>query len=285
MSVPLPLPGKEELMFQHLEWCEVRGLRPGTIYQRKRSIFRFRDAVGVDVLEASVEQVEKWWLRLQSLTPHSRAVELSHIRAYIRWGMRHRMIAEDPSLRIDRPRVARRLPRPISEEELQLALDHSDARMRWMLTVGSYCGLRCCEIAAVEWGHILQSPDGPILEIPEGKGGHSRLVPLHPSAAEALTHMPGVRRGRVLARKDGHAGPVQAKRVSREINDFLHGIGVTDTAHTLRHRFGTGLFRASKDIVLVRNLMGHQSINTTSGYVQYDVTKAHEAVGRLPPTH
>lgn len=108
-----------------------------------------------------------------------------------------------------------------------------------MLTLAGYCGLRCCEISAVEWGHVLDSPDGPLLAVPEGKGGHSRLVPLHREVASALAVMPGVRRGHVLARKDGLPGPVRPPRVSKEINDHLHGLGIIGTAHRFRLRYLT----------------------------------------------
>lgn len=283
MSVSLQNIGKEAALYQHLDWCRTRGLRPSTIYQRRGALFRFREKTGIDVLEATKDQAEAWWLGLAG-TAHTRAVELSHVQQYVRWAIRHGMITGDPTARIDRPRVGRRMPRPISEERLRVAMAHANARLGWMLTVAAYCGLRCCEIAAVEWGHIMSSPDGPILEVPEGKGGHSRIVPLHAEAAAALERMPGVRRGYVLARKDGHHGPVRPAQVSKEINEFLHGLGVTDTAHSLRHRFGTGTFRESKDIVLVKGLMGHQSINTTQGYVQFDASRAHEIVGRLPPS-
>ncbi len=268
-------------LYQHLQWLRTRGLRESTIYQRRNAIFRFRDAVGCSPLEASREQVEAWWSRLPG-TPHTRCVELSHIRSFILWGIKQELTCEDTTARIDRPKIPRRLPRPISEEQLQLALSRADTRMRFMLCLAAFDGLRCCEIALVEWGDVRSSPDGMLLSIPEGKGGHSRVVPLHPEAHDALEQMPGVRRGRILKRLDGHAGPVTAKRVSKEINEYLHGLGVTDTAHSLRHRFGTSLFHASKDIVLTKELLGHQSISTTSGYVALDTSKAREAMNRLP---
>jgi site-specific recombinase XerD len=268
-------------LFQHLNWLRTRGLRESTIYQRRNAIFRFRESVGCSPLEASREQVEAWWSRLPG-TPHTRCVELSHIKSFIKWGIKQELTSEDTTARIERPKVPRRLPRPISEEQLKLALGNADARMRFMLCLAAFGGLRCCEIALVEWGDVRSSPDGPLLSIPEGKGGHSRVVPLHPDAHAAMEQMAGVRRGRVLKRLDGRPGPVTASRVSKEINEYLHGLGVSDTAHSLRHRFGTVLFHASKDIVLTKNMMGHQSISTTSGYVALDASRAKEMIDRLP---
>lgn len=285
MSVTLPIHDNSGgiTLYEHLVWCRTRGLRDTTVYQRKNAIFRFRQNVGCGPLEATREQTETWWSRLPG-TAHTRCVELSHIKSYIEWGLRQELIAEDPTSRIDRPKIPRRLPRPIGEDPLKLAMSQADVRMRFLLAAAAFGGMRCCEIALTEWGHVLSTPDGPLLSIPEGKGGHSRMIPMHPEFHMALQQMPGVRRGHVLARKDGHAGPVTASRVSKEINDYLHGLGITDTAHSLRHRFGTYLFRASKDIVLTRDLMGHQSISTTSGYVALEASQAHEMVGKLPPT-
>jgi integrase len=266
---------------EHLHWCYTRGLRETTCRQRRYAVLRFRKATGLDPLEAPRDVVEAWWYGLTQ-TAGARAVDLSHVQSYLRWARRHDLMDGDPTARIDRPRIPRTLPRPISEENLLHAIEQADPRMRLLLVTSAFCGLRCIELAAIEWAHLVESPDGPLLRVPEGKGGHGRIVPVHPQVTAALRAIPGVHRGRVIRRVDGQPGQVTASRLSQEINGFLHDLGIEDTAHALRHRYGTVCYRVSHDILLTRGLMGHASVNTTAGYVQWDQTQARDVIARLP---
>jgi len=68
-------------------------------------------------------------------------------------------------------------------------------------------------------------------------------------------------------------------------NMFLHGVGVGDTLHSLRHWFASGVYRTSgKDLLLVRDLLGHSSVRTTTVYAQFDRAGAAAAVLALGST-
>lgn len=266
---------------EHLRWCRARGLRETTLDQRRLVLARFRRERGVDVLEAGRDVVEDWY---ESLTVGSanRATQLSHVKSYVSWAIRHDIITVDPTARLDRPRIPRSLPRPISEDRLRVAIEGAEGRMLFAITAAAFCGLRCCELVRVEWCHFIDSPDGTLLHVIEGKGGHERIVPAHDQVMEALKALPGIRRGRVIRRRDGRPGAVRPVRMSHEINDFLHGLGFDDTAHSLRHRYGTTVYSVSKDLMLTRGLMGHGHLNTTAGYVAWDTSRAQEVVKGLP---
>ena len=77
---------------------------------------------------------------------------------------------------------------------------------------------------------------------------------------------------------DGKPGPPSAARVSERINDHLRSAGIEDTAHSLRHRFGTMLYQETLDMLLVAEEMGHGSIETTRGYVRLMSQRASAAV-------
>lgn len=266
---------------EHLGWCNTRGLRKGTVDQRRRVIGRFRRATGVDPLEATRDTMEKWWYSLTQ-TAGARAVELSHIRAYVSWALRHDLITRDPTTRIDRPRIPRRLPRPIAEKKLERAIDQANARMRFILLIAAFCGLRCFEIAQVEYAHFIDGTDGTMLLVPDGKGGSPRILPVHPEVEDALRGIPGPKRGRVVRRLDGQPGAVRAARLSREINDHLHDLGITDTAHSLRHRFGTDVHHIGQDLLLTGTMMGQRNLNNTAIYVELDGARAREVIRRMP---
>ncbi len=64
-------------------------------------------------------------------------------------------------------------------------------------------------------------------------------------------------------------------------NDYLHELGIPDTLHAGRHRFGTRVYAGMPDIRVVQALMGHSDPATTAGYVAYSSVRAVEAVERL----
>lgn len=261
----------DERLIAHLTWCRGKGLRPSTIEQRKRHIERFVRRIGISPLDATVEQTEHWWLTL-TCGPVSRGVELSHIRSYTLWGVRFGHITQDPTARLDAPRRRRRLPRPIGADRLEQALANSRTtpRLYVCLTLAAYSGLRCIEIATLRWPDVDNEK-----MIVTGKGGHQRTVPLHPMVSEALSMLPPDDSIYVISRFDGwkdrHLAP---GRVSSMINEYLHSQGIPDTAHSLRHRFGTEFYRASKDIRLTQDILGHSSPITTALYAQSDVDTA-----------
>lgn len=83
--------------------------------------------------------------------------------------------------------------------------------------------------------------------------------------AQILRDLPQ-HRGPVIRRRDGRPGPAKPHSVSQRTNAFLHSIGITETLHQLRHRFGTTTYQAVRDIRAVQELLGHASPTTTAIY-------------------
>jgi integrase/recombinase XerC len=225
--------------------------------------------------------VVAYYATLGRLTVGSRTVELALLRGYARWAVRERIIASDPTVRIDQPRQHRRLPRPIPEGRLHAALAAADPQMRAILTLAAFAGLRACEIARLDRAHVMELLPEPSLLVADGKGGHQRLIPMHPAVIEALRDLPMPASGPLLRRADGRAGHNLAARLSRRGCDHLRSVGIPDTLHSLRHRFGTQLYRGTQDLRLTQELLGHASPATTALYAAADMRKASAAVHAL----
>lgn len=260
------------------EWSvsmRKRGLLPATVRKRVRLT---RDWLGyiADPWEATGPEFEAWldghdgWL-----VSRTRYAAISHLHSFYRWAIRTGKTTTDPTVMVERPTVAPNLPRPIHPADLAIAVAVADAPMRAVLWLMATSGLRCCEIARLRWDDV-HAGTARVL----GKGSKERLVPVHPAAIVALE---AVDRSSVFvfdgwqARGDYQAGA----KVSRRVADHMHALGISSTAHQLRHYCGTEALRNSGNLRKVQKLLGHASPATTAIYTALDIDDLIDVVGRI----
>jgi integrase len=250
----------------HIHYLRQRNHSDRHIRERRLTILRIARWLGHQVADVTRAELEEWQLTRTYLTPGGRHVEIVHLHQYMEWLQRYEHRADDPTLILVRPRgFGNKLPRPMADADIFLALSAADHPMHLWISLGAFCGLRCMEMANLSREHIMKT-SSPALRI-TGKGDKTRIVPCPSNVlAELESHLTN-RRGYLFSRMDGQPGPPSAMRVSERINDHLHSLGIPDTAHGLRHRFGTKLYEETKDAFLVARIMGHSSVDTTMGYV------------------
>lgn len=269
----------------HLEHMRRRNLAAGTIYQRGRVLARFEQHAGVEPLEASTEDIVAFMDRRQRdgtrLAPQSVSAELAHLAGFYRWAVREMLRDDDPTMRVERPRLPRNLPRPIAEHSLARAIGEAPDRIRPMLMLAAYAGLRACEVAPLRGDDLWWHNDPPLIFIRQAKGGNQEAVPLAPVLEPELRKLP--HRSWLFPKMDGTLGPVRAHIVSHTCNNYLHRIGLPDTFHSLRHRFGSQVYRLSgRDLRQTQELMRHRSPVSTAIYTAVDPGEAAGIVRSLP---
>lgn len=250
-------------------WCNAqlaRGLSPNTELRRRRTLERF--AENHDLTNTSHVEIEAWLARL-IVSPDTRGLYLSDLRAFYKWAVRQDLLEVDPTAKVDPPRKTKYTPRPIPKKQLQMAIAAAPERQRMMLTLAGYAGLRACEIASLVYEDIDVA--GETIRV-KGKGNKVRIVPLHPYVTELL--QPG-QKGPVVSWRGKAVGP---NSVSAALAKYLRGSGVNATGHQARHTFGTEMYRESRDLAAVQETMGHASPTTTRGYVAFSPGVASRAV-------
>jgi integrase/recombinase XerD len=253
-----------------------RGLALTTIDKRTRCLRLFEREVGLNPKRQTIER----WLDGRGLSNKSRAVWLSHLSCFYKWAVEEGHVREDPTARIRPPKLRRKLPRPIPDDHLEKALANATPVLRCWLLLGAYAGLRCQEIAGLSREDVLVS-DG-LLRVTEAKGGHERLVPLHPEVLEALELYGLPERGAIFRARTLRR--VTPGEVSHKLGDFLHGLGIPSTPHALRHWFGTRLLATTHDLRVVQETMGHRDVTSTAIYADWDRAAAKEGVAALGVT-
>jgi integrase len=172
--------------------------------------------------------------------------------------------SDDPTEKLPVIRTPRGLPRPCPDESLTTGLANAETRtQRLALTILAETGLRRAEVASLRPDQVEGRPGAYALRV-RGKGGHVRLVPIRDELADLIL---AVRTKHVFPSPERPGQPLTADYIGRLVTRALPGGW---TAHTLRHRFATRAYQATKDIRAVQELMGHVSPTTTAIYTKAD---------------
>ena len=263
MSASIPL--TDPLSVAWIQWCRNEHIPANTI-ARRISTLRHMPNAGT----ATREDVEAWWLTRAHLAPSTRHNELANLRSFYKWCRRweYRPPGDDPTLRLDSPRVDPGLPRPMTREDLHKVIDSiTSAPDRRAVCLGAYAGLRISEAAALRWSDVdLENQE---LRVLNSKGNKSRRVPISPTLLDALLPNTG---GNVVTGGEAH----DTDWLARRIRKAFRRAGIDATFHQLRHRYATIAYEATGDILAVSRLLGHANVKTTQIYVRTreDVARA-----------
>lgn len=203
---------------------------------------------------------------------------LSSVRRFYRYHVRENRLMDDPSARIDAPKLGRPLPKSLSEAQVEALLAAPECqqalgmRDRAMLEVLYACGLRVSELVGLRLEQV-NLRQGVVRVI--GKGSKERLVPLGEEAMNWLQrYFTEVRAGLlngqlsdfVFPGRGGEALTRQAFWYRIKTYARKAKIRVSLSPHTLRHAFATHLVNHGADLRVVQLLLGHSDLSTTQIY-------------------
>jgi integrase/recombinase XerD len=280
------------------EFCDVLWLEFG-LSERTRSSYRsdllqfFRwlaDQPGTPDLERVNRSHLLGYLGAafsQGNKPSTSARRLSCLRRFYRYLLRENRISEDPTLKIESPQVARRIPDALSETDVEALLDAPPIdeplglRDRAMLEILYACGLRVSELVGLTLSQINLNQG--VIRI-MGKGSKERLVPMGGEAVEWLAAY--LRQGRgvllgtiqtdfVFPGKSGAGLTRQAFWYRIKHYAQVAGIRKSLSPHTLRHAFATHLLNHGADLRVVQMLLGHSDLSTTQIYTHVARQRLH----------
>lgn len=266
----------------YVEFMRTRGLSPGLIRRRSAILRAAETIMGKPLLRAQPDDVTSLVgkERARGLSDATLYVYTGHLRAFYEWARRAGYTKRNPTEGAAKPRRPRYLPRPIANGPLGMAIETADERTRIILMLAALAGLRAVEIARLRREDILEHLDPPLLLV-HGKGDKPRMVPMSDLLVRELRRYGLPKRGPVIRRLDRLNAPVSASLISSIANRHLHELGITDTLHSLRHYAATELYRQTKDIRMVGDILGHASPATTAIYAAWSREDAPAAMKGL----
>mgnify|MGYP000001581330 FL=1 len=279
-------------------WLED-GLSSNTLaaYRRDLSLFAaWLDAEDGQALDATTEsQLQRYFAARHASTRATSANRrLTVFKRYFRWALRERLIHQDPTLKLQSARQPLRVPKTLTEAQVEALLAAPDTatalglRDRTMLELMYASGLRVSELVTLTTLNL--SLNEGILRV-LGKGRKERLVPFGEVARQWLLRYLAEARPSLLAQRQSEdlfvtaSGPHPGTGMSRVMFWMLvrryavqAGITAPLSPHTLRHAFATHLLNHGADLRAVQMLLGHADISTTTIYT-------HVARERLKSLH
>jgi integrase/recombinase XerC len=207
--------------------------------------------------------------------------KLACLRTFFKFLVRDGRLKTNPAELISSPRLPKKLPSYLSEDEAATVVEmpagdaFKDLRDRAILELLYASGLRVRELVGLNDENLDMAQQ---LVRVFGKGRKQRIVPFGEFAARALTAYVEERdsEGLDLSEEDGQT-PVfvsvngrrlNARDVQRLVEKTRLGLpsGRRLTAHTLRHSFATHLLENGADLRAIQELLGHSSLATTQKY-------------------
>ncbi|MEO6031415.1 MAG: site-specific tyrosine recombinase XerD [Burkholderiaceae bacterium] len=203
---------------------------------------------------------------------------LTVFKRYFRWALREQLVQADPTLKLRNARQALRVPKTLSETQVEALLGASDTdkplglRDRAMLELMYASGLRVSELVTLQSVHLSLS-DGALRVT--GKGSKERLVQFGEEAYACLRRYllearSAILKGRASAALfvTGRGGAMSRQMFWKIVKAHAQRAGIEAplSPHTLRHAFATHLLNHGADLRAVQLLLGHADISTTTIY-------------------
>ncbi|MBP1934408.1 tyrosine-type recombinase/integrase [Ammoniphilus resinae] len=224
-------------------------------------------------------------MKERNYKPSSRNRQMNTLRSFFKFCKKAGIVNENPAEHLERleeEKVERVFLTSDEVNTLVETIEHPLIRL--VVITLFFTGARIAECLSLELDDIDFSQKTILIR--KGKGNKSRTIPLHPELEKALNHYIEVWRIRTkseklfLTERSGNLSDVYVNRVLKETVENLKWDKKV-TCHVLRHSFASALVQKNVHIVAVKELLGHASLKTTSGYAHIMKQDMEEAIQRL----
>lgn len=286
---------------------QVRGLSENTVRAYRADLASFAswaERMHVDPLRATHRELRGFLADLGRSGYTVRTVDrrLSAVRDFYGWMLREGICSVDPAAALATPKGPRRLPKTMSDEDVQKLLVTCDTteptgiRDRAFLELLYASGARISEVSRLD----VSSVDfGRCQATLFGKGSKERIIPLYEVALEWVRRYLDEARPELASKAKGGEGEgldgalflsTRGRRMSAaalrtvfEAHVRLARIDPTLTPHAMRHTYATELVSGGADLRSVQELLGHESLSTTQVYTHLSVERLKDAARQAHP--
>ncbi len=236
------------------------------------------------------------WMNQNGISPRTQARTISGIKSFYKFLLIEEAVENDPTTLLESPRIGRKLPEILTEDEINSLIDAIDVakaeglRNRAILETLYSCGLRVSELVDLKVSNLHFEQE--FLRI-AGKGERERLVPISKRAIEDIKKYLVSSRKKLVIEK-GFENIVFLNRRGKKLSRVMIFTIIKNLAdkikleknispHTFRHSFASSLVQGGADLRTVQEMLGHESILTTEIYAHLDKEYLKDTVNRFHP--
>ena len=267
-----------------------------TITNYRVDLLEFNEFMNSKILDINKDDVNAYlkYMYDNNISKSSISRKLSSLRSFYNYLVKKEIIDTNYFSLVKNPKKSGSLPKFVKEDEMEKMFSIPDTRtwigMRNLLIIRMLyaTGLRVSELINIKLND-LNVADRTIRIL--GKGSKERIVVFGNHAKEALDEY--LNRGRrqvdfhgsqyLFLNKDGNR--LSTRYVRKIIDDIIFKASIEHhvSPHMLRHTFATGMLNNGADLVSVKDLLGHESLNTTSIYTHVSDEKIKEIYNMAHP--
>lgn len=283
-------PNESPLVEEFLAYLLERGL-PFNTYSAYTSDLRqyleFLKKSRADPFKVGPNDVSDylWDLKTEKkLGPRSVFRKTEALKCFYGFHLAEGRITRSPLDMMRSPKLPLRLPRVLSEDEIEKLLSvptagsFEMARAKAMLEVLYATGMRVTELVSLrpEYANLQ---DGWVRVL--GKGSKERLIPIHARARDALRQYLGLREkkfsGGAVAPEvflNRRGGRLSRQQFWRDLSTLGRKAGIKAKLypHLIRHSFATHMLRHGADLRAVQEMLGHTDLTTTQIYTHLEIS-------------
>ncbi len=263
----------------------------------KLVLFLETNSITETPIQIQKETVQQFIYEIAKIVnPRSQARIISGLKSFFNYLVFEDYRSDNPMDLIESPKIGRKLPDTLSEEEINALIQAIDLsklegeRNRAMLETLYGCGLRVSELTNLQISDLYFEED--FIKV-TGKGDKQRFVPIsdinkkyiniyrkeiriHQTVQKGFDDILFLnRRGKQLTR-------AMVFTIIKQLAEKI-GLKKNISPHTFRHSFATHLLENGADLRAIQQMLGHESITTTEVYMHVDRTHLAEVMNKFHP--
>ncbi|MCI0381479.1 MAG: tyrosine recombinase XerC [Chlamydiae bacterium] len=264
--------------------------------------FLEREGFSQDIQQIDKKKIRLYLARLSEKEVAKRTIlrRLACLRSFFKYLAKEKKIEKNPLDEIETPKLAKRLPSPLTYFQVEQFFGQPDVktylglRDRCLMELLYSSGLRISEIVGLN-RKDLDLQNGLIRIY--GKGKKQRNIPITKNATkwllDYLSHQERELKGeKHLPQKDESAiflnkwgTRISLRSIDRLFQKYLlqSGLAATITPHTIRHTIATHWLEKGMDLKTIQTILGHNSLSTTTVYTHVSTRLKKEVYDKTHP--
>jgi len=261
---------------------------PHTLVAYQSDLNQFFDYIQntykIDVLEEiNHSLIRSWIVELMDKKVSARSInrKITSLKTFYKYLLRHKKVVENPMLKIQSPKVSKRLPVFVEKDKMNALLDNVEfgsdfvgQRNKLIIEIFYSTGMRLAELINLKESDVdFYSNQLKVI----GKRNKERIIPFTNELKNQIENYLKVRPENTSETLiiNSKGKKIDRKFVYELVKSYLSQVTTIEkrSPHVLRHTFATHMLNNGADLNAIKELLGHANLSATQVYTHNTVEK------------